>query len=65
MINEIENNIIKLKANVYDIIRKQEELANQNSQLQNEKIRMSQEIQSLEAKLALETQLAETKVAKP
>ncbi len=51
MIQEIENKIIKLKAEVYDIIRQQEQLINQNNTLQDKKMRMSQEIQALETQL--------------
>lgn len=45
-------NINKLKAEVYDIIRQQEQLANQNNALQDKKIMLSLEIQTLEAQLS-------------
>jgi hypothetical protein len=50
MTDEIDNNykLLKLKADVYDIIRQQEQLSNQNNAMQEYKIKISQEIQKLE-----------------
>lgn len=59
---EIENKIKDLMAEAYKIIREQEKLINQNNVLQDKKMRIAQEINSLEAKLALEIPL-ETKEA--
>jgi hypothetical protein len=53
MTDEIDNNykLLKLKADVYDIIRQQEQLSNQNNALQEYKIKISQEIQTLEKEI--------------
>jgi hypothetical protein len=53
MTDEIDNNykLLKLKADVYDIIRQQEQLSNQNNVLQEYKIKISQEIQTLEKEI--------------
>lgn len=58
MTNDIENKVIKLKAEVYDVIRQQEQLANQNSVLQDKKIRIAQEIQILESQLVIDAKIA-------
>ena len=43
--------LTKLKADVYDIIRQQEQLSIQNNTLQEYKIKISQEIQALEKEI--------------
>jgi vacuolar-type H+-ATPase subunit I/STV1 len=53
MTDEIDNNykLLKLKSDVYDIIRQQEQLNIQNNILQEHKIKISQEIQTLEKEI--------------
>lgn len=47
----MDNKLLKLKADVYDIIRQQEQLNIQNNILQEHKIKISQEIQKLEKEI--------------
>ena len=47
--DETKNRIIKLKCEIFDIIREQETLNNQINQLQNLKAQKGQELQSLES----------------
>lgn len=48
---EIENKIKDLMAEAYKIIREQEQLINHNNMLQDKKMRIAQEINSLEVQL--------------
>jgi hypothetical protein len=53
MTDDVDNNykLLTLKADVYDIIRQQEQLSIQNNTLQEYKIKISQEIQNLEKEI--------------
>ncbi len=46
---ETKNRTIKLKCEIFDIIRQQETLNNQINQLQNIKVQKAQELQELES----------------